>query len=282
MGKKISELPVKTVLSPNDIFTLVDSEDTDLQTKNKSATFQRIGVELRMPSYYVDSLAGLDTNAGRSMANAFQTLGKALLTVQTYHNDGSGAIVYLANDRTDYTLTGIYPLQFVNLVVQGRSPPSPRVAGTAKITQAATADGSGNMPCIQLTSSTAVFNLLEIATAATIPGGATGYQKGVIYSQGASSAAQVYSGKLRIGATPFIESLAAMIAVDLTTVEVLRATGATGAAILDLKSLGVASLSIEYVTRTDGGIWSTYIIGTPMHATTTIPMNLLSNVALTA
>ena len=282
MGKKISDLPAKTLFSPSDLFTLVDSEDTNPQTQNKSATWDSIGKEMRRGVYYVDSLDGIDTNSGRALDDAFKTLDKALVTVRTYHNDGGGAIVYLANDRTDYTLTGIYPLQFVNLVVLGRSPPSPRVPGTAKITQAATADGSGNMPCIQLTSATAVFNQLEIATAETIPVGATGYQKGFIYSQGALCGVQVYSVKLRIGATPFIESLAAMIAVDLTILEVLRATGATGAAILDLESIGAASISIESVTRTNGGIWSSYIIGTPMHAATAIPMNLLSNVALTA
>ena len=253
-----------------------------LLTQNKSATWDKIGKEMRMAVYYVDSLDGIDTNSGRALDDAFKTLDKALVTVRTYHNDGGGALVYLANDRTDYTLTGFYPLQFVHLVVQGTSPPSPRFPGTAKITQAATADGSGNMPCIQLTSATAVFNLIEIATAATIPGGATGFQKAFIYAQASLCAVQSYSTKVRIGATPFIESLASMIAIDLTSVEVLRASGATGAALLDLKGIGVASFSAESITRTNGGIWSSYIIGTPMHAATTIPMNLLSNVALTA
>ena len=242
-AKKISDLPAKKFISQSDLFTLVDSEDTDPQTQNKSATFQRICAEIRTPEYYVDSLAGLDTNSGRSQDNSFQTLNKALLTVQTYNNNGGGAIVYLANDRTDYTLTGFYPLESGNLVVQGISPPSQRVPGTAKITQAATADGSGNMPCIQLTSATVAFNFLEIATAATIPGGATGYRKAFIRSQASSCAVQGYSVKIRIGATPFIESLASMLAIDLTSVEVLRASGATGAALLDLKNVGVASFS---------------------------------------
>jgi mRNA-degrading endonuclease toxin of MazEF toxin-antitoxin module len=232
----------------------------------------------RFVTLYVDSLSGSDVNSGLSMARAFQTLDYALALVTG--SNSINALIYLASDRTDYTLSSRRSVYGSSLAINKHPPPGGRSDGIPTITQVSSKDGVNSMPCLVLTGSVVSSNCNWV-TAASIPGGTSSYYTAVfqtVPNGGGCNGVVLADATTTLRATDLVRNHGGLMSLSVGGI-LSRASNLTSC-LLALSPNGCGQLTARNTTRTDGRALSTYVSGVVNHPATTIPRNLLCNLSL--
>lgn len=251
---------------------LIDVFQTKESGINSALNAAIAAVPYPRKTYYVDSVAGSDSNAGTEAA-PFLTLGAAFALVTGTKSTNS--LISLAAD-------GAYLLPAVETSLYGShmiiNQYQPRGAGTPTITQPSDLLSEARMPGIWLQGSSVALYKVNAVTAASLPEGAGAAGLVAMFrprTQGGVCAVTVSEGAITVQAVPFAANQYGFLHLGVRTSTIARPTGAV--ALLDLGA-GAAGIAVGGNTLPGGADWSDDLITGILRNASGHPYNLIANI----
>ncbi len=259
----------------SDVSALIAAYNTKKTEIDAAVTAAQTAVLANNKNYYVDPVAGLDTNSG-TQDSPFKTIRKACDSVPI---GGYGTITVVGNEAVTAEITSDITLYNKSIILKSASPASrPKVRNLSY-----DYNGARHTTGFQMRNAIIAFSDLDIVTAswndAALP---TSTWEGVI-KRFDISAAKVFffNGRISIGDTPFIRRSAGAATIDVgtyaLTLEIIGQHRSTDFAILDGMP---AVLCMHQSILPAGTTWKDHIAGISHHQATGMPLNVISNIDL--
>lgn len=258
----------------SDVSALIAAYNTKKTEIDAAVTAAQTAVLANNKAYYVDSVAGLDTNAG-TQAAPFKTIRKACDSIPI---SGYGTITIVGDESVIADISTDIAVYNKTIIIKSLSPTSrPKVRNLAF-----ESGGARHTTGFQMRNSMIAFSDLDVVTAGwedgTIPPSAW---EGVI-KRFDISASKVFffNGKITIKDTPFIRRSPGAATIEwgtyALTLEINGQYRQPGFAIID----GMPAVMCMHASVLPvGTTWADHIIGI-VHAANGMPLNVISNADL--
>ena len=227
-------------------------------------------------TYYVDAIAGVDTNAGTTQGAPLATLDKAISLIDNM--DGRTASIYLAKgidpNPTVYAISDQYEIRNSYVFVSSYTPAGrsvrPRVVQAEGLVNA-----SGDMAGVWMQHASIIISVVDVETANVLPEGVANDALFRVRNFGGIGAVALRVAGIELNNARIASTDAGFLHVGIATCQVSR----NGLAAL-INTGGVCSVSVRSTTIPSGSAWPDDLITGILRSADGAPRNVLSNLDL--